>query len=654
VNRLSREQSPYLRQHRKNPVDWYPWGEEALQKARDMDRPIFLSIGYAACHWCHVMERESFENQTIAGVLNEHFVPVKVDREERPDIDHLYMTAVQMMTGAGGWPLTVFLTPEGKPFFGGTYFPPEDRWGRPGLLSVLREVMRVYRDSPEDLERTARTILAHLEVSMGMKAGTPDAKSWMETYRKHRGQLEDVEYGGYGQAPKFPSVPDLEAAIVLDPGSHGHILLTLERMALGGIHDHVGGGFHRYSTTVDWRVPHYEKMLYDQALLIPLYMWAFQRTGSALFERTLRGTIDFMNGELFKKDLGYITSLDADSDGEEGTYYLWRRNEVLEVSGKDEGTWFADLAHLEENPSPIHLQESTSDPERFTGLLGRLRKRRHRRVRPAEDTKVLTSLNGLALRALALAGAGLSDERIRNQAVHLAHTLSAWNRRDGTLLHAAPGTGAEVMGMMEDYAYLAWGFLTLFETTGEPDFLGNARQLIEEAKIQIPGFSLSASEDLPLAPRNLSDGALPSPLAVFLLVSLKIQRIEGKTEYPDIQRRIEEMAGTIGRAPASYPTMVRIGEWIEGSKSLLVVACRDRKTLLKALQPVRFAEAEPHAVLPVFEGGVRGLSSLEGRNFSSPRPLYFLCRDRTCLPETTRYEDLPLSCGPDLRGKVRK
>ncbi|MGH2675824.1 MAG: thioredoxin domain-containing protein, partial [Actinomycetota bacterium] len=438
-NRLAGATSPYLLQHADNPVDWFEWGEEALRRARDEDRPILLSVGYAACHWCHVMERESFEDPEIAGLMNEHFVCIKVDREERPDVDAIYMDAVQTMSGHGGWPMTVFLTPDGRPFFAGTYFPPDDRHGLPGFPRVLRAVAEAWRDKREDLLRQGHRVIE----TIGRGPASSEEPLTEEVLRAAFTALRngfDEEWGGFGDAPKFPQPMTIELLLRCHlrgwGGALDMVTLTLDRMAAGGIRDHVGGGFHRYAVDRTWLVPHFEKMLYDNAQLARLYLHAWQVTGRDPYRGVATGTLDSLLREMRHPDGGFFSSQDADSEGEEGKFFAWTWDELVGVVGTDlaealgagpEGNW--------EGRNVLWRPSGEADvPDE---ALRRLFEARERRVRPATDDKVMAGWNGLAISALAGTGRALGASHYVEAAAAAADfVLSFLRRGDGRLLRA--------------------------------------------------------------------------------------------------------------------------------------------------------------------------------------------------------------------------
>jgi hypothetical protein len=498
VNRLASEASPYLRQHADNPVDWYPWGEEAFARAVDEDKPILLSVGYSACHWCHVMAHESFEDADVAAVMNNRFVNVKVDREERPDVDAIYMDAVQALTGQGGWPMTVFLTPDGRPFFGGTYFPKDDRQGMPGFLRVMdaiEDVWRNQRASVADQAEQLTTAMAGRGLRDQLGASDPSGLSpaVLDQAEDALSASFDPAYGGFGGAPKFPPSMAIDFLLrrVVGTGAPEALTMaetTLDAMAAGGIYDHVGGGFARYSTDAHWLVPHFEKMLYDQALLVGAYLRAFLVTGSPRYRRVVEETITYVLRDLRHSDGGFFSAEDADSEGVEGKFYLWSLDEVREVCGDDapeivrafgvtEGGNFRD-PHTGYSGNILHLVDRSEEPSpAIAGARHRLFERREQRIRPGRDDKVLLGWNALFLRSLAEAAAALERadwmEAARTNVRFLGESL---RRADGRWLRSWHETsGGRHLAVAEDYAALLEAYLTLAEVD-DVGWLDDARQ----------------------------------------------------------------------------------------------------------------------------------------------------------------------------------
>jgi uncharacterized protein YyaL (SSP411 family) len=559
-NRLIEATSPYLLQHAHNPVDWYQWGPEALDRAKREQKPILLSVGYAACHWCHVMERESFEDEEIARIMNEHFVCVKVDREERPDVDAIYMDAVQAMTGHGGWPMTVFLTPDGEPFFAGTYFPPEDRHGVPGFRRVLEALAEAWNNRRDDVRGQAAQVVR--AVARGVaRPSSPDPLTEEILREAHAGlgRAFDPEWGGFGPAPKFPQPMTVEFLLRLHRRGYDRSLematVTLDAMARGGLYDQIGGGFHRYSTDRRWLVPHFEKMLYDNAQLARLYLHAWQVTGNELYRRVAVETLDYLLREMRHEDGGFYSSQDADSEDVEGKFYVWSYEELVKESGElgeavalwfgssSEGNW--DGTNILWTPGP---REQVADDagigvDELDRLVEsartRLRAVRERRIPPAVDDKVLTAWNALTITALAEAGRVLDEPRFVEAAVRAAEFVSANLRRDdGRLLRAWRKGRTSGLAYADDYAMLAAAFLTVYETTFDHRWAAESRTLGDDL-IRLfhdrdgGGFFQTGSdaEALVIRPREIFDNAVPSGNSAAAEILQRLALITGETEY---------------------------------------------------------------------------------------------------------------------------
>ena len=580
TNRLIHETSPYLLQHAHNPVDWYPWGDEALQKAKELDRPILLSVGYSACHWCHVMERESFENEDIANLMNEHFISIKVDREERPDIDSIYMQAVQAMTQSGGWPMTVFLTPDGRPFYGGTYFPPRDRqYGSemmPGFPRVLLTMANAYRQHRQEVEEQANQLADYLK----QRSSTPfRSKSGLaptgvlpmemlsEASRELAADFDPVD-GGFGSAPKFPNTMSLELLLRVhlhrargEIGSRATrpeleiIQTTLRHMARGGIYDQLGGGFHRYSVDAQWLVPHFEKMLYDNALLSRLYLHTYLVTGDSFYRRIVEETLDYVAREMTAPEGGFYSTQDADSEGEEGKFFVWTPREIeAALSGEDARLFMQYYGVTQsgnfEGNTILHVARDEQEVADVTGVsLEHLRaalKRgretlfaaREQRVRPGRDEKILTSWNGLMLRSFAEAARHLARtdylDVARKNADFLLRELSS----DGRLLRTYKDGRAHLNGYLEDYTFLADGLLALYEADFAPRWFREARRLLDEAIVLFAdekngGFFDTGSdhETLISRPKDIMDNATPAGNSVAVDVLLRLAAFTGEEQY---------------------------------------------------------------------------------------------------------------------------
>ena len=583
-NRLIDETSPYLLQHAHNPVDWYPWGEEALERAEREDMPILLSVGYSACHWCHVMERESFEDAEIAALMNENFVCIKVDREERPDIDSIYMTAVQALTGQGGWPMTVFLTPDGKPFYGGTYFPPEDRGGLPAFPRLVEALADAYKARRGEVTRTTSQLVQRMtQLSAGMAGIEPLTVEVLQSAKRAVAGQFDGRHGGIGLQPKFPQPMTYEFLLrhharTQDPESLEMVELTLTRMAEGGIFDQIGGGFHRYSTDTYWLVPHFEKMLYDNALLARLYLHAYQVTGDPLYRRIVEETLDYIAREMTDPGGGFYSAQDADSDGVEGKFFVWRLEETIDLLGKTEGDLFNSYYGVTrkgnfEGQSILHVAKGGAaakgmSDEEFEKTLRRwkmiLLAARSERVAPGLDDKVLTSWNGLAMRAFAEAGAALGRQDYVEKANINAKFLLDSLVRDGRLLRTYRNGEAKLNGYLEDYAFLIDGLLVLHEATLDGRWLDESITL-GEAMVDLfweesEGRFYDTGRDheaLVVRPRDYTDNATPCGSSMAADVLLRLAVVTGDSEH---QRRAVTSLRSVRELMSRFPTGA--GHWL--------------------------------------------------------------------------------------------
>jgi hypothetical protein len=583
ANRLEKETSPYLRQHAHNPVDWYPWGPEAFEKARREDRPLFLSIGYSACHWCHVMERESFENEEIAALLNAEWVAVKVDREERPDVDDVYMSAVQTMVGRGGWPLSAFLFPDGRPFFGGTYFPPDDRRGRAGFRTILEKLGEAWRERREELSKGADEIVAAVEHAnrIAERAGRePLGPATGDVLTATLKRTFDARHGGFGGAPKFP--PHLALEWLLLKGAEGDsvarsiALKTLDAMALGGIHDHLAGGFHRYSTDERWLLPHFEKMLTDNAQLLALYARAFVLTGRDLYWRTARGIGDWLLAEMRGEEGGFYAATDADSEGEEGKYFVWSEDEVRETAGDDAalfasayqvrpgGNFHDESTGRAKGLNVLHLdaEPASEEERRLAPVRARLLERRRLRVPPGTDDKRVAGWNALAVSGLAVASSILGEPRYLEAARACTGFLLAWMRdAEGRLLRTWKDGDAKVLAFLEDEAYFALALLDLAEAEPEEAearrWAAEARRVVQGlrrrfARPGVPGFAFTGEghERLVARTRDLFDKAIPSaPGAAARALARLARREKDPGLAAEALAAIEEVSGLMARTP---------------------------------------------------------------------------------------------------------
>jgi uncharacterized protein len=680
TNRLAHETSPYLLQHAHNPVDWYPWGEEALTRARETDRPIFLSIGYAACHWCHVMERESFEDEATAADLNRDFVPVKVDREERPDLDAIYMDAVQAMTGQGGWPMSVFLTPDGRPFYGGTYFPDQPRHGMPSFRQVLAGVGDAWRQRREDIEASANQLAQHVRDgqaapgSLRLAHGAAGDGGGLEHLRSATASLSgsfDARNGGWGGAPKFPQPMTVELLLRehLRTGDAEPLAMarrTLDAMAAGGIYDHLGGGFARYATDSVWLVPHFEKMLYDNGQLARVYLHAWQVTGEPRYLEVARETLDFMARELrIPADGAFASSLDADTAGEEGATYVWSAAEIREVLGSDASLFEAAYGVTETGNWEGHtilsrvLDDATLGErhgmgedevrEQLAAHRARLLQVRTGRPQPGRDDKVLVGWNGLALGAFADAARALGDDRYARIAGEAADFLLRELRTgDGRLLRSWKDGRAQHSGVLEDHAHFADGLLALYEATFDERWFSAARDLADLALAHFTdpagGFFDTAddAETLIARPRGLQDNAIPSGGAMLSLVLLRLAALTGESRYRDAADRA---IGPLVPVAARYPSA--FAQWlISHQLAALPIdevalvgdpAAADTQALLAAAQAghrpwqVTAASSRP---------GESTIPLLHDRGQIDGHATAYVCRSFACQRPVTVPEDL--------------
>jgi uncharacterized protein len=673
TNRLISETSPYLLQHAHNPVDWYAWGEDAFIRAKEENKPILLSIGYSACHWCHVMEHESFENEEIAKLMNENFINIKVDREERPDLDQIYMNAVQMMTHHGGWPMTVFLTPEGVPYYGGTYFPPEDRYNMPGFPRVLQGVADAYRERSEDVAQTAASILSELNRLSGA-AESNQMLSVQLLDQAYSGMIRNYDRanGGFGNAPKFPPAMTLEFLLrtyyrtkrqeALDIVAH-----TSRKMAEGGIYDQLGGGFHRYATDSKWLVPHFEKMLYDNALLARLYLHYYQVTGDEFARSTVEGILDYVVREMTDSAGGFYSTQDADSEGHEGKFFVWDYDEIKELLGASDAVLFSAYYNVTqegnfEGKNILNVTHSIEEVaaehevsvEHLRQVLERGRRtlfeKREQRVKPGRDEKILTSWNGLMLASFAEAAATLD----RNDYAEVARKNAAFVldhlRRNGLLLRTFKDGQAKLNAYLEDYAFLIDGLLLLFETTGESRWirasLELAQKTIDEFWDSDQGgffFTGKSHEELIVRSKDYFDNATPSGNSVAADVLLRLSLL---TNNDDFKRRavtvLRLIAETAGRYPAGFGRALSALDFHLGQPKEVVIVGTDNHDRTHTLRAAVWRPYLPNKVVAeVPEERIPELDSLlAGRTPVNGGPAAYICEQYTCQQPITEPSEL--------------
>ncbi|MCE7883885.1 MAG: thioredoxin domain-containing protein [Actinobacteria bacterium ATB1] len=653
-NRLAGESSPYLLAHKDNPVDWYPWGEAALRRAREMDRPIFLSIGYSACHWCHVMERESFEDPETAALLNDWFVSIKVDREERPDIDAIYMDAVQALTGQGGWPMSVWLTPEGVPFYGGTYFPPTDRTGMPSFRRVLEALHKAWEERRDEVSEQSRQLQDALSKAAALVAGDVPSGA-LDTAVESIVSAWDEENGGLGTAPKFPQPMLLEFLLRRWRSGGDDRLLTivegsLRRMVEGGLYDHLGGGFARYSVDAHWSVPHFEKMLYDNALLVPVYLHAWQTTGRTAYRRTVEQTLDWMGREMLQPSGGLSSSQDADSEGVEGKFFVWTPSQIESVLGPEVGgraaRYFGVTAEGNFEAGTTVL--TVSDREALTEgevaeVRGRLFEEREKRVRPATDDKVLASWNGLALAAYAEAGRALGRQDYTDIAVGVAeHVLGAMSP-DGTLHHAWRDGRTYIPGFCEDYACVSVGLLELYQSTFDERWFLEARRLTDEMleRFEDPrgGFFSTAEdvEQLVVRPKEVLDNAVPSPNSMAADACARLAKFTGEERYETAARNAISVAGAaLARHATGFGRALCVAAFLDSDPVELAIVGPDPG----ALAEVAFSAYRPFLVTAGAADTAGTAVPLLSERPAGSTALAYVCRGFTCLRPTSDPAEL--------------
>ncbi len=671
TNRLIHETSPYLLQHAHNPVDWYPWGDEALTKARTEQKPILLSIGYSACHWCHVMEHESFEDEDIAVLMNRYFVNIKVDREERPDLDQIYQTAFQVFNRrGGGWPLTMFLTPDGKPFHAGTYFPPEDRHGMPGFPRVIETVAAAYRERAQDLAHTGEQAVAILEkVETPEPAGAiPDREAIVSAVESLTRFFEPV-HGGFGTGPKFPGTMALDlllrhAHASGDLDARRRAAFTLQMMSAGGIYDQLGGGFHRYSVDGQWIVPHFEKMLYDNALLIPLALDLFQVTGDADFSRVARETADYLLREMRHPDGGFFSTQDADSEGHEGTFFVWTPQEIEQALGSEEAALFCRAygvtAHgnfegktilrvlLREDALTVEFRRPIEEIRtRLAASRRTLFAVREHRVKPFRDEKILTSWNGLAIAALARAAMVLDEPRYIRAAEDAVAFIAKELWKDGRLLRTWKDGRAKLNGYLDDYTFLANASIDVYEATGTRRHLEWARELTDIVLAQFwapdgRGLYVTSHDHEVLVTRPLSgaDQSIPSGVSQAAFALLRLDAYLGVPAYRGVAEHVFTLFGrAMEDNPFGYANLLcALDLYHEGSVDVVILGPSDHgdtRALLRAVhttylpnRAITITAADRRDAAPVPEA-VRGKTLVDGR------PTAYVCRRFTCSAPVT-------------------
>ncbi|MEM1947752.1 MAG: thioredoxin domain-containing protein [Candidatus Caldarchaeum sp.] len=672
-NRLINERSPYLLQHAYNPVDWYPWGEEAINKAKTENKPIFLSIGYSSCHWCHVMEKESFEDEKIAEILNNHFVPVKVDREERPDIDEIYMKAVLMMTGHGGWPLSVFLTPDLKPFFGGTYFPPRRRGGLRGFDEILRAIADLWSRNPEEVKKAAEqnTELLKTFYSLGKSGEVPSYNLVVQTFDIIASSYDSL-YGGFGTAPKFPMpvlIEFLQTFSVLDSNLAALKMAstTLEKMVRGGIYDQLAGGFFRYSTDRVWLIPHFEKMLYDNALLTKTYLQNYQLTGNRFFRDIAIETLNWMLSDLYREGGGFYSAVDADSPEGEGAYYVWRLKEVHDVLDEESAKLacrvfgITDAGNFEHGRNILTFKTELETIAAQTGLTAeeagekireikrRMLEARRKRPAPAVDDKIIASWNGLAISAFSLGYRVLGDRKYLEAAKATADFILS-NMYDGERLYRIYRGAAAVNGFLDDYAFIANGLLDLFQTDFDPKYLWATTNLVDRMTslfwdMKDGGFFYSESETANISRiKEAYDGVIPSGNSMAALTLLKYVDITGRTEYFDyVEGLFRAFAAKMETSPSEYAFLMTVLAGYLKTRTQVVLACGQRSEASEFLKILNERYSPFCSIIVVDDTNRSELIELSRLVADKPvregKPTAYVCENFSCRMPVTSVDE---------------
>src|SRR5262245_43563803 len=662
TNRLISETSPYLLQQAHNPVNWYPWGDEALERSKREDKPILLSIGYSACHWCHVMEKESFENEAIAKLMNDNFINIKVDREERPDLDAIYMNAVQMITGHGGWPMTVFLTPDGRPFYGGTYFPPVDRQGMPGFPRVLIALAEAYRDRRDEIEQSASGLLGELK---RLDLISPQEGELDFSVLDHAAgdllQRFDSVYGGFGRAPKFPPSMTLQFLMRQYHRTKNQALLnavemTLEKMARVGMYDQIGGGFHRYSVDEKWLVPHFEKMLYDNALLARAYLDAYLITGKAFYKQISIETLDYVCREMTDPSGGFYSSQDADSEGEEGKFFVWTPHEVAHLLGDEDAGLFCryfDVTEIGnfEGQSILHVEQDAMtiakfmrvEPERLSDVIARgkqiLFESRETRIKPHRDEKMLTAWNGLILPTFDEAARVLDREDYLATAIRNADFLLTKMKRDGRLLRTHKEGESKLNAYIEDYAYLIDGLLALYEATFDQRWFDEARALAETMIAQFwdeeaGGFYFTSSDHEALITRtkDFYDNAIPAGNSVAAHFLIRLSLLTGQELYRRLAEQILKlMSSSMMRVPSAFGHLLCALALYLASPYEIALAGKPQAGDMRRLIDAVCNRYSPNKVVALVEPvQTSTIELLEGRSQIDDRATAYICRNFYC------------------------
>ncbi|MDT8300317.1 MAG: thioredoxin domain-containing protein [Sedimentisphaerales bacterium] len=677
TNRLINETSPYLLQHAHNPVDWYPWGKEAFERAKKEDKPVFLSIGYSTCHWCHVMERESFENEQIAEIMNKHFICIKVDREHRPDVDGIYMNAVQMMTGSGGWPLSVFLTPDGKPFYGGTYFPPKDIYGRPGFERVLLSIADAWKKKRQEVADSSDKISEVLASLTGPTEKETLSADMLQSGADYFKATFDAVNGGFGPAPKFPQPTNLSMLLSYwhrtnDTQALQMVEKTLDVMAKGGIYDHIGGGIHRYATDGRWLVPHFEKMLYDQALVSKVYLQAYQATGNKKYATTAREIFDYVLRDMTDPDGGFYSAEDADSEGKEGMFYVWDLKQIKSILDKDEAEIFAayygitEKGNFEEDKTILNITTSMAqleekfqkDQTAIMNILANSRSEvfnaRAKRIRPHRDDKIITAWNGLMISSMSYGGAVLKEEKYIKAAEQAANfTLNAMHNKGRLMRYYRQGKAVE-LAFLDDYAFTILGFLDLYGASFETKWLINAKMLAEEmiklfADNEQGGFFLTGkdSEKLIARIKPSTDGVIPSGNSAAAVALLKLGKLTMNQYFTEQGSKVLESFSQQLKQSSGYSSeMLSALNFLLGPTQEIVIAGNPDATDTQQMLELIHGKFLPNAVILLHQQKngdssidktipfIKNLTAIEGKATA------YVCENYACNRPVNNIDDL--------------
>lgn len=673
VNRLAKESSPYLLQHKNNPVDWYPWGREAFDKAKELDRPIFLSIGYSTCHWCHVMAHESFEDEQVAQLLNENYISIKVDREELPEIDHVYMSVCQAMTGKGGWPLTIIMTPSKEPFFAGTYFSKTGRFGRPGMLELLPSISDAWKNKREDLLISAKKVNSFLMESNKKEIGEDLDQSVLENAYAQFVSKYDKINGGFSTQPKFPSAHNLIYLLRYhymngDTTSLMMVENTLQKMRLGGIFDQIGYGFHRYSTDKEWLVPHFEKMLYDQAMLTMAYTEAYQITQNQLYQNISEEILTYVDRDMTDKRGGFYSAEDADSEGEEGLFYLWTLQELQKITSKNDFSFLTDLYSLDSSgnfkdeatrqftgKNIFHLKNLINDKSKskqIKEINNNLFNIRKKRIHPLKDNKILTDWNGLMIVAYAKAGIAFNNKSFINTAEKSTQfILNNLTDNNGRLIKRYRNGVSGLDAHLDDYAFMIWGLLELYEATFKPSYLSEAislnRIMVDEFWSDEGGFYLGSDKSEQLIVRSLTgyDGAIPSGNAIAAYNLLKLTRLTGEEKWAEMaQKLFKVFSNDIKNTPIGYTSTLSAFMFeLSKPKEIIVVGSGSNLETQAALTLLR-SKYIPNKVM-LFKDTDDKIQSLtplakwtSNHQMINNKTTYYICEDFSCKLPTNDIE----------------